>query len=119
MLARSPKNREADDLKNTLHELCSQGWSAPVPDEAIDGHTKVGRNRMPDPETRSLHWLYVASKVEPDTGSCDWRLWLRRAAVRRGEVRAEVVDAEATAWHEQGRLRYGLEGYPIPPSEAQ
>ena len=35
-LARAPKSREADDLKNAVaHLVADEGWSAPVPPEAM------------------------------------------------------------------------------------
>lgn len=111
-LARSPKSREADDLvQSLLHLTKDDGWRPDVPDEALDLHTATGRARM-TPDERLAHWLNEASRLVGEVGSLDWKLWLRRWAVRRGVLDHAEVEAEATGWDAEGRLRYGVDGYP-------
>jgi hypothetical protein len=115
-LARSPKSREADDLAETMKHLIEQGWAAQVPDVALDLHTHEGRERMP-PEDRLRHWLDEASAIEPDTGTKDWALWIRRWAAQRGHLNAAEVEAQARSWDQAGRLVHGLDGYGSLPLE--
>lgn len=116
-LARSPKNREADDLANSVQHLMERGWRAQVPDYALDLHTMAGRAAIPKGQQLG-HWLEVASHLENESGSVDWRLWIRRWAARRGHLDAEQVEAQARQWKSQRRLVHGLDGYgSLPQSE--
>lgn len=110
-LARSPKSRESDALLAALSHIREDGWAAPVPPEAFDLHTEEGRERP----NRLRHWLDEASRIEPEVGPLDWKLWIRQWAARRGRLDRDAVDAQARAWNEAGRLRYGIDGYGSVP----
>lgn len=45
-LCRSPKNREADDAAYYYDERRKTGWRMVIPPEAVDGHTRRGRQRL-------------------------------------------------------------------------
>lgn len=105
-LARSAKNREGDQLLNALSHLQEDGWEADVPAEARDLHTRHG-----EPTVDELRfWFDEASRVEPEDGPMDWKLWMRRWAVRQGVLDADEVEADARRWDAEGRLRYGVDG---------
>jgi MgsA AAA+ ATPase C terminal len=110
-LARSPKNREASDLAETVKHLVEQGWRPDPPGYAVDSHTERGRDLIPR-EDWLQRWLTVGSVVEPDTGPVDWRAWIMRWAVGRGRIDRDAVEAQIEAWDAAGRLRWGVEGYP-------
>lgn len=109
-LARSPKNREADDLAESLKHLIERGWRAQVPDYAIDMHTREGRASTPR-EDRLERWLTEGSVIVPDHGPKDWRAWILRWAVQRGHLDPEQVEAQISDWHRAGRLVHGPDGY--------
>lgn len=118
LLARSPKNREADGLKNCVDGLTKAGWRPEVPDEALDGHTPEGRERF-DPEAREVHWLTVGSVVVPDVGPKDWTLRAMRSTARKGLIRSDRVEEQARQWNAEGRLRWGVDGYEIDNGKEQ
>lgn len=110
LLCRSPKNREADHLKNVVAGLVDDGWEPEIPAAAYDAHTDEGREAMSRDE-RVAHWLMVASEVEPEVGPDDWRLAMWRRAADAGQLRADRVEEHAHRWDEEGRLLYGIDGY--------
>jgi hypothetical protein len=117
LLARSPKSREADDLAAAMTHLVEDGWRPAVPHEAVDLHTKRGRETVPD-DLKLVFWLDEGSKIVPDGDLLDWRSWVRRWAARRGRLDPEQVEKQIAEWAAQGRLMWGPDGYPIeePPS---
>jgi len=116
-LARAPKNREADDLAQAVMHAIADGWMPAVPPEAMDLHTAEGRARIPRDE-RLAHWLNEASHVENPRGTQDWRLWIRRWAARRGRLDTAEVEVQAEDWLDEGRLRWGVEGYRFEREES-
>jgi hypothetical protein len=109
-LARAPKSREASEFAQALLHLREGGWVAPVPGEAFDLHTRLGRELMPSRTERLTHWLNVASR-SPVTGPLDWTLWIRRWAARLGALDPTEVEDQAQEWHREGRLVHGPDGY--------
>jgi hypothetical protein len=110
-LCRAPKSREADDLKNALaHLVQDEGWSVPIPPEAYDMHTAEGRERLTDDEQLAF-WLDEGRRVVNDEGPLDWRLWIDRRMARHGALDRDEVEHQAQEWDQQGRLRYGIDGY--------
>ena len=109
-LARSPKNREADDLAEAMKHLIERGWQAQVPDFAVDMHTAEGRATIPRPE-RLTRWLTEGSVIQPDDGPKDWRAWILRWAVQRGHLDASQVETQIQEWSAAGRLVHGPDGY--------
>jgi hypothetical protein len=109
-LARSAKNREADDLAESMKHLMERGWSAHVPEYAVDMHTREGRETRPR-EGRLERWLTEGSVIVPDTGPKDWRAWILRWAVQRGHLDPEQVEAQIAEWNASGRLVHGPDGY--------
>lgn len=109
-LARSPKNREADDLAEMMKHLIERGWNAQVPDFAVDMHTAEGRAAVPRPE-RLQRWLTEGSVILPDDGPKDWRAWILRWAVQRGHLDSAQVEEQVAGWAADGRLVHGLDGY--------
>ena len=110
-LARAPKSREADDLTNAVGRLrLDEGWRPDVPAEAVDMHTAEGRAAMSE-DDRMRHWFTEGSVLVGAVGPYDWKLWLRRWAVRQGWLDGDQVEAEAEAWDADGLLRYGTDGY--------
>jgi hypothetical protein len=110
MLARSPKNREADDLAESMKHLIERGWQAHVPDYAIDMHTREGREGQPR-EGRLERWLTEGSVIVPDSGPKDWRAWILRWAVQRGHLDRARAEKQIQEWHRQERLLHGPDGY--------
>jgi replication-associated recombination protein RarA len=107
-LARAPKSREVDDFDQAVFHLQEdEGWSAPVPDYALDLHTPEGKDR----KHRLRHWLDVSSLVVDRQGPLDWLLWIRRWAARRGHLDRQQVEEQAQRWAAEGRLRFGEAGY--------
>lgn len=116
-LARSPKSREADDLAEAMKHLTRRGWTAQIPEFAVDMHTAEGRAAIPR-EDRLDQWLTEGSVIAPDDGPKDWALWIRRWAVQRGHLDAEQVQQQARQWDEEGRLVHGIDGYgSVPPEQ--
>jgi hypothetical protein len=114
VLARSMKNREIDHLKNVEHSLTKHGWKPDVPDYAIDAHTRRGRDVYTDPGERDVLWFTEWSKVIPETGPYDARLWHLRRLVRKGLMESEAVEALAREWEAAGELVHGIDGaYPV------
>jgi hypothetical protein len=114
-LARAPKSREADDLKNAVaHLIEDDGWSAPIPPEAYDMHTAEGRDRHTADE-QLTQWLTEGRRIVNDAGPLDWRLWIDRRMARHGVLDRDEVEAHAVEWDEQGRLVFGLDGYKPRP----
>jgi hypothetical protein len=87
-----------------------EGWSAPVPEEAIDQHTEEGRRRMTKAE-RIAHWFETAAFGSPVSGPRDWWLWCRRRAARQGYLDRNQVEQQSMEWDQEGMLRFGSEGY--------
>lgn len=108
---RADKSREVDDLAFAERELEAVGWAPQIPGEAYDLHSPQGRQRIAHRD-RFAQWIEDASRVEPRTGYLDWHLWVLRWAAQRGHYAVGFVDALAERWTAQGRLRYGVEGYP-------
>jgi hypothetical protein len=107
-LARAPGSREVDDFDQAVAHLQEdEGWSAEVPDYALDLHTPEGKER---PE-RLKHWLEHGSHLTDRQGPLDWLLWIRRWAARKGHLDREAVEEQAQRWAEEGRLRFGVDGY--------
>lgn len=107
-LARAPGSREVDDFDQAvLHLQEDEGWSAPVPDYALDLHTPEGKSRP----GRQRHWLEEGSWVKDRQGPLDWLLWIRRWAARRGHLDRREVEEQAKRWAQEGRLRFGEGGY--------
>lgn len=112
VLARSPKSREVDDLKNALANAQRDlGYKAPYRDEMFDLHSAQGKDRWPKPQ-RLRQWIESASRVEPRVGPRDWHLWILRWAARKGIYSVEWVNRLAEMWHEKGLLVHGLRGEP-------
>ena len=107
-LARAPKSREADDFDQAVwHLQDDEGWSAPIPDYALDLHTPEGKERR----HRLRHWLDEGSLVVDRQGPLDWLAWIRRWAARKGHLDREAVERQIEEWDREGRLRYGVGGY--------
>lgn len=115
VLARSPKNREVDNLKNYLHSLENEySWAPEIPEHAIDAHTARGREKFDTAEKRALHWFGAGAHVENFRGTIDYYLWHLRHLVHKGLLSADVVQRKAEEWDGRGMLAYGLEGPPKP-----
>jgi len=110
VLARSPKNREADDLAEAMKHMIENGWTAQVPEVAVDSHTAPGRESIPREEWLS-RWLEEGSVIVPDDGPADWRAWILQWAVQRGHLNTEQVERQIGEWAAQGRLLHGPDGY--------
>lgn len=116
-LARSPKNREADDLAEAMKHLIERGWQAQVPSYALDMHTAEGRASIPKEQRLDL-WLTEGSVIVPDHGPKDWRAWILRWAVQRGHLDPEQVEQQIAQWAADGRLVHGQDGYgSVPPDQ--
>jgi hypothetical protein len=114
-LARATKNREADHLKNVAHVLEQIGWRPSTPEYAIDAHTARGRMIYKTQEDRDRGWFLEWSKVMPEVGPYDARLWHLRRLVDEGTLDTEFVEDLATKWDAAGQLVYGMEGrWPLP-----
>lgn len=111
LIARSPKTRAADDLLNVWRILCERwGYDCPMPDYAMDFHTKDGK-RLPKRDG-VIHWIEEASQISNDVMEYDWRLWLlRQAHDEWGYSTREEIEAKAREWDDKGLLRYGIEGW--------
>lgn len=109
-LARSPKNREACDLAEATKHLTERGWHPALPSYAVDSHTARGRAETPRTEWLD-RWLLEGSRIEPDTGSKDWAAWILRWAVQRGHLDRVQVEQQIGEWGQDGRLRFGPDGY--------
>lgn len=123
LCARSPKNREVDNMKNVIGALVKEAhWQPEIPEYAIDGHTAAGREANPEFRTdrgRALHWFTIGSHVENETGPRDAKLWHFRNMARRGIIDTDQVEGLAKDWDEKGYLEYGLEGIlPRVPDDA-
>jgi len=116
-LARSSKNREADDLAEAMKHLIERGWAAQVPEYVIDMHTVEGRASIPRPE-RLTRWLTEGSVIVPDEGPKDWRAWILRWAVQRGRLDSATIEAQIAKWSAAGRLVHGPDGYGSVDPEA-
>lgn len=115
ILARSPKNRESDHLKNAVHVLTEKGWQPPIPEYAKDSHTRDGRARGLTKAEKDREWFMEASFCENEVGPYDARLWHLRRIAAQGSLPVDQVEEMARRWHEEGMLVYGLEGrFPIP-----
>lgn len=119
LLCRSEKNREADHLKNVEHSLEKHGWKPEIPEYAIDSHTKRGREIYRTKEDRDRGWFLEWSKVDPEVGPYDARLWHWRRLAGEGTLDTEEVEKQALAWAEAGDLLYGIEGRYPPPYRGQ
>jgi hypothetical protein len=109
-LARAPKSRECDDLANALaHLVDGQGWEPDVPEYVLDMHTPEGREQSD--EEQLTQWLTEGRRIVGDEGPLDWRLWIDRHFAREGVLDRDEVEEQARVWDEQGRLRYGVDGY--------
>lgn len=117
VLARSEKNRECDHLKNVEHSMVKHGWRPEVPEYAIDAHTRRGREVFTDPAERDLLWFTEWSKVEPEVGPLDYRLWHWRRLALKGVMAPEEVEKQAAEWDQAGLLVYGLEGVQPHPKD--
>lgn len=115
ILARSPKNREVDHLKNVVGAMESRGWRPEVPEYAIDGHTALGRQRTMTKTEKALEWYFTASYCENEVGPLDARLWLWRSLADQGHLDRFWVEEQAQEWENRGLLVYGAEGrWPRP-----
>jgi replication-associated recombination protein RarA len=61
LLARSPKSRLADHLQCCVSDDVARGIQLPIPDEAIDKHTKAGKRRGRGVK----HWLTEGCVLNP------------------------------------------------------
>lgn len=63
-LCHSPKNRHVDNMVNLVSEKRKQGWRLKVPIEALDGHTKSGKERLRNENISTLREFFErGSKV--------------------------------------------------------
>lgn len=123
LCARSPKNREIDNLKNVVGALVKEAhWAPEIPDYALDQHTARGRATNPEFATdrgRALYWFTQGSHIENEIGHRDALLWHFRNMARREILPVEDVEEMAREWDEDGRLLYGVDGiYPRVPDSA-
>lgn len=105
MLARSPKNREADHLKNVVSCLSKQvGWRPEIPEDAIDGHTAEGKLKYRTDAERAKHWFFRGSHCENEQGPYDYRLWHWENLARRGVIDKGQVAEQRRIWEDAGQL---------------
>lgn len=122
VLARSPKNRECDHLKNVEHVLEHNGWKPEIPEYALDGHTEAGRARQLSQHEQDVEWFLESSVVVPEVGPYDARLWHLRRVAHEGDgslLPVEQVEQWADEWEHQGDLIYGVDGVYPPPHAGQ
>lgn len=85
-MCRATKTREADSLVNLIRTEHSGGQHLPIPDYALDFHTKRGRQILgnwqdgsqDEIDFRHKLWFDEYSKVEPDSGEDRYVAKLRK-----------------------------------------
>lgn len=106
---------EPEAMLEMVDDLERLGWQALVPEYALDGHTKRGKIDWPVPSDRHRNWFTIWSKVEPDVGYLDVKVWQFRRMAGRGLLDKGQVESWAAKMLEQGRLRWGANPpYPDP-----
>lgn len=102
------------DVWYDLRERIANGEEFEVPEYALDGHTKRGKQRIPVSRDRHRNWFMEASVVIPNVGPHDVELWHLRRIAGDGMVEPEYVEALADEWRREGSLVWPAEDrYPV------
>ncbi|MBI4310985.1 MAG: hypothetical protein HY681_04305 [Chloroflexi bacterium] len=90
-LCRAPKNKEAGMASGAVAWERSKGRKDPMPDYAVDQHTKAGKEKLKESgvsdEERSLMWWYDWSWCANVKGG---NRWLKRCFLQSYELSPEV-----------------------------
>jgi hypothetical protein len=113
ILARSAKCRESNLLWAMLIELEKKHWRPVVPEYALDGHTRRGKEKHPDPHERHVKWFLEWSKVAPNHGPNDAHAWHVERMVAENRISEEEAQEIVDGYRERGELAYpDVDPYP-------